>query len=124
MDKRADQRTERALVAYVRQELSAPAIAIMGYAEIMMEDVGQAGREPFVADLQRPPLEPPLRRPDAQPVEVVACSSSRRVCRRLVGRMAGIGVGGPQHGGRQETPRHKEADGGRAPHPAWPPAHS
>jgi hypothetical protein len=28
----ADRRTERALVAYVRQELSAPATAVMGYA--------------------------------------------------------------------------------------------
>ena len=53
IDQGADRRTERALVAYVRQELSAPAIAIMGYAEMLMDDVAQAGREPLTDDLQR-----------------------------------------------------------------------
>ena len=38
----ADRRTERALVAYVRQELSAPATAIMGYAEMLMDDAAPA----------------------------------------------------------------------------------
>ena len=49
----AVQRTERALVAYVRQELSAPAIAILGYAEMLMDDAVQAGREQLIDDLQR-----------------------------------------------------------------------
>ena len=52
-DQGADRRTERALVAYVRQELSAPAIAIMGYAEMLMDDAVQAGREQVTDDLQR-----------------------------------------------------------------------
>src|SRR4051812_10123992 len=46
-------RTERALVAYVRQELSAPAIAVMGYAEMLMDDAAQAGNAQRTADLQR-----------------------------------------------------------------------
>jgi adenylate cyclase len=37
----------------VRQELSAPAIAIMGYAEMLMDDAAQAGREQLTDDLQR-----------------------------------------------------------------------
>jgi len=49
----ADKRTERALVAYVRQELSAPAIAIMGYAEMLMDDAVQANRGQLADDLQR-----------------------------------------------------------------------
>src|SRR5664279_2747807 len=49
----ADKRTERALVAYIRQELSAPAIAVMGYAEMLMDDAVQAGRVPLIDDLQR-----------------------------------------------------------------------
>lgn len=53
IDQGADRRTERALVAYVRQELSAPAIAIMGYAEMLMDDAAQAGREQITDDLQR-----------------------------------------------------------------------
>lgn len=52
-NQRADQRTERALVAYVRQELSAPAIAIMGYAEILMDDAVQANGGQLTDDLQR-----------------------------------------------------------------------
>src|SRR5262245_5512879 len=53
IDQGADRRTERALVAYVWQELSAPATAIMGYAEMLMDDAVQAGREQFTEDLQR-----------------------------------------------------------------------
>ena len=53
IDQGADRRTEGALVAYVRQELSAPATAIMGYAEMLMDDAVQAGREQFTEDLQR-----------------------------------------------------------------------
>jgi signal transduction histidine kinase len=41
------------LVAYVRQELSAPAIAIMGYAEMLMDDAVQAGRGQLADDLKR-----------------------------------------------------------------------
>jgi len=40
-------------VAYVRQELSAPAIAIMGYAEMLMDDAVQAGRGQLADDLKR-----------------------------------------------------------------------
>jgi signal transduction histidine kinase len=53
IEQTADRRAERALVAYVRQELSAPAFAIMGYAEILMDDAVQAGRQQLVGDLQR-----------------------------------------------------------------------
>src|SRR5271166_2107234 len=53
IDRGADGRTERALVAYVRQELSAPAIAIMGYAEMLMDDAVQANRGQLTDDLQR-----------------------------------------------------------------------
>src|SRR6266446_5738915 len=49
----AERRTERALVAYVRQELSAPATAIMGYAEMLMEDAMQADCAQRTDDLQR-----------------------------------------------------------------------
>ena len=52
-DQRADRRTELALIAYVRHELSAPAIAIMGYAEILMDDAVQANRGELTDDLQR-----------------------------------------------------------------------
>jgi adenylate cyclase len=52
-DQGADRRTERALVAYVRQELSAPATAIMGYAEMLMDDAVQANRVQLTDDLQR-----------------------------------------------------------------------
>jgi adenylate cyclase len=48
-----DRRKERALAAYVQQELSAPATAIMGYAEILMNDAVQAGRGHLTGDLQR-----------------------------------------------------------------------
>ena len=53
IDQRADPRAERALVAYVRQELSAPATAILGYAEMLMDDAVQAGRKQFTNDLER-----------------------------------------------------------------------
>ena len=57
IDHEADRRTERALVAYVQQELSAPAIAIMGYAELLMDDAVQANRGQIIDDLQR--IRPP-----------------------------------------------------------------
>jgi adenylate cyclase len=53
IEQRAGRRTERALVAYVRQELSAPAIAIMGYAEMLMDDAVQADGAQRIDDLQR-----------------------------------------------------------------------
>src|SRR5262245_40406660 len=53
IDQRPDPRAERALVAYVRQELSAPATAILGYAEMLMDDAVQAGRKQFTNDLER-----------------------------------------------------------------------
>ena len=53
IDQGTDRRAERALVAYVQQELSAPAIAIMGYAEILMDDAAQANRSKLANDLQR-----------------------------------------------------------------------
>ena len=37
----------------MRQELSAPATAIVGYAEMLMDDAVQADREQFIDDLQR-----------------------------------------------------------------------
>ena len=53
IDQDGDRRTERALIAYLRQELSAPATAIMGYAEMLMDDAVQAGRAELIDDLQR-----------------------------------------------------------------------
>jgi adenylate cyclase len=53
IDQAVDRRTERALVAYVRQELSAPATAIMGYAEMLVDDAVQAGCTQRIDDLQR-----------------------------------------------------------------------
>jgi adenylate cyclase len=53
IDQGADRRTERALVAYVRQELSAPATAIMGYAEMLMDDAVQADCPQRTDDLRR-----------------------------------------------------------------------
>jgi signal transduction histidine kinase len=50
---RADRRMEQALVAYVRQELSAPATAIMGYAEMLMDDAVQAHCAQRTHDLRR-----------------------------------------------------------------------
>jgi signal transduction histidine kinase len=53
IDQGADRRTERALVAYVRQELSAPAAAIMGYAEMLTDDAEQTDSGQRTEDLQR-----------------------------------------------------------------------
>ena len=47
-------RTEQALTAYLRQgELSAPATAIMGYAEMLMNDAVRSGRAALIDDLRR-----------------------------------------------------------------------
>ncbi len=40
-------------MAYVRQELSAPAMAVMGYSEMLMEDAVREGRTEAVGDLRR-----------------------------------------------------------------------
>ena len=53
IDQDADTRTERALTAYLRQELSAPATAIMGYAEMLMDDAVRSGRAALIDDLRR-----------------------------------------------------------------------
>ena len=53
IDQDADTRTERALTAYFRQELSAPATAIMGYAEMLMNDAVRTGRAALIDDLRR-----------------------------------------------------------------------
>ena len=53
IDQDVDRRTERALIAYLRQELSAPATAITGYAEMLMGDAVQAGCAQRIDDLQR-----------------------------------------------------------------------
>jgi adenylate cyclase len=48
-----DDRLHRMLLTYVRQEFEAPVRAILGYAEIMIEDAQQQGNHSFVSDLQR-----------------------------------------------------------------------
>ena len=48
-----DDRLHRTLLAYVRQEFEAPVGAILGYAEIMLEDAEQQGRHSIIGDLQR-----------------------------------------------------------------------
>ena len=52
-DQDTDPRAERALIAYLKQELSAPATAIMGYAEMLMNDAVRAGRAALTDDLAR-----------------------------------------------------------------------
>jgi adenylate cyclase len=47
------QRLARALVAFVRQEFSAPTAAIIGFAEILLEDSRRQGRDDFTPDLER-----------------------------------------------------------------------
>ena len=48
-----DDRLHRMLLAYVRQEFEAPVRAILGYAEIMIEDAQQQGNHAFLSDLRR-----------------------------------------------------------------------
>jgi len=48
-----DDRLHRMLLAYVRQEFEAPVSAILGYAEIMIEEAQQQGQSSFISDLQR-----------------------------------------------------------------------
>jgi adenylate cyclase len=49
----ADQRLKRALLAHVRQDFSAPAAAIVGFAEILLEDAPRLGLDRFLPDLHR-----------------------------------------------------------------------
>ena len=51
-DDRPDGRLERALVAFVSQEFSAPTAAIVGFAEILLEDARRHGLADFVPDLE------------------------------------------------------------------------
>jgi adenylate cyclase len=46
-------RTDRALITYIRQELSAPAQAIAGYAEMLLEEAERSGSDDFRDDLAR-----------------------------------------------------------------------
>ena len=48
-----DDRLHRLLLAYVRQEFEAPVSAVLGYAEIMIEDAQQLGRHGSITDLLR-----------------------------------------------------------------------
>jgi adenylate cyclase len=48
-----DDRLHRMLVAYIRQEFEAPASAILGYAEILIEDAAQQGHQASLDDLRR-----------------------------------------------------------------------
>ena len=48
-----DDRLHRLLLAYVRQEFEAPVGAIVGYAEIMLEDAEQQGHDFILGDLRR-----------------------------------------------------------------------
>src|SRR5215813_9023600 len=52
-DRSAEQRLKRALLAYVRQDFSAPVGAIVGYAEILIEDAPRHGLERLLPDLAR-----------------------------------------------------------------------
>jgi adenylate cyclase len=49
----ADDRLHRMLLAYVRQEFEAPVSAVLGYAEIMIEDAQQQGQHASLDDLRR-----------------------------------------------------------------------
>lgn len=46
-------RTDRALTTYVQQELSAPAEAIGGYVEILIEEAQKGGHSEFRDDLEK-----------------------------------------------------------------------
>ena len=48
-----DDRLHRLLLAYVRQEFEAPVSAVLGYAEIMIEDAQQQGHHGPLTDLRR-----------------------------------------------------------------------
>jgi signal transduction histidine kinase len=48
-----NQRLERALAAFVRQEFGAPIATIIGLTEILIEEARRSGDEPLVSDLDR-----------------------------------------------------------------------
>jgi len=48
-----DQRLQHVIAAFVRQEFGAPAAAIVGIAEILIEDARRSGDESYVSDLER-----------------------------------------------------------------------
>jgi adenylate cyclase len=48
-----DDRLHRTLLTYAREEFEAPVTAILGYAEIMLEDAEQRGHHRLLDDLQR-----------------------------------------------------------------------
>ena len=48
-----DQRLERALAAFVRQEFGAPIATIIGLTEILIEDARRSGDDPLTSDLDR-----------------------------------------------------------------------
>lgn len=52
-DRRSDDALKLALLAHVCQDFSAPVAAIVGYAEILMEDAPRYGLERFTPDLAR-----------------------------------------------------------------------
>jgi adenylate cyclase len=52
-DSSSEQRLKRALLAHVRQDFSSPVGAIVGYAEILMEDAPRHGLDRFAPDLAR-----------------------------------------------------------------------
>ena len=52
-DSGADQRLKRALLAHIRQDFSGPVSAIVGFAEILMEDAPRHGVAGFAPDLAR-----------------------------------------------------------------------
>lgn len=53
VEAQAERRLERALLAHVRQQFGAPVSAIVGLAEIMLEDVARKGLDAFADDLER-----------------------------------------------------------------------
>jgi adenylate cyclase len=48
-----DQRLERALAAFVRQEFGAPIATVIGLTEILIEDARRSGDDPLTSDLDR-----------------------------------------------------------------------
>src|SRR4029079_11487052 len=46
-------RVQRALLAHLRQEFMAPAAAIVGYVDILIEDAKQLSLDNYLSDLQR-----------------------------------------------------------------------
>ena len=52
-DSEAARRVQRALLAHLRQEFMAPAAAIVGYVDILIEDAKRLSLDGYLADLQR-----------------------------------------------------------------------